>query len=90
MLQSLIDVPCSVLAAALDFSQQKTQVLQDTLQRMLDRKEEERQSKELLRLYLKAMEQEGTSDPQEECRNVFKVPAIHENYCNVDATRWCR
>ncbi|KAL1250126.1 hypothetical protein QQF64_021131 [Cirrhinus molitorella] len=65
-LQSLIDVPCSDLAAALDFSQQKTKVLQDTLQRMLDRREEERQSKELLKLYLKAMEQEGTWDPQVE------------------------
>lgn len=83
VLQSLIDVPCSNLAAVLDFSQQKTQVLQDTLQRMLDRKEEERQSKELLRLYLKAMEQEGTLDPQEECKNVFKVPAIHEKFPNV-------
>ncbi len=72
MLQSLIDVPCSDLAAALDFSQQKTQVLQDTLQRMLDRKEEERQSKDLLRLYLKAMEQE------EQSRNMFHIPAIQE------------
>lgn len=78
MLQSLIDAPCSDLAAALDFSQQKTRVLQDTLQRMLDRREEERQSKDLLSLYLKAMEQEGTLNPQEECRNAFKIPAIHE------------
>ncbi|KAK9954139.1 hypothetical protein ABG768_016235 [Culter alburnus] len=75
-LQSLIDVPCSDLAAALDFSQQKTQVLQDTLQRMLDRKEEERQSKELLRLYLKAMEQEGTLDPQEECAKLDETDGV--------------
>lgn len=40
---------------------------------MLDRKEEERQSKDLLRLYLKAMEQEGTWDPQEESRNMFHM-----------------
>lgn len=80
MLQSLIDVPCSDLAAALDFSQQKTQVLQDTLQRMLDRREEERQSKEILRLYLKAMEQEGTWDPQEESRNIFQIPAVHKTF----------
>lgn len=32
--------------------------LQETLQRVLDRREEERQSKELLQLYLKAVEQE--------------------------------
>lgn len=75
-LQSLIDVPCSDLAAALDFSQQKTKVLQDTLQRMLDRKEEERQSKELLRLYLKAMEREGTLDPQEESAKLDETDGV--------------
>lgn len=75
-LQSLIDVPCSDLAAALDFSQQKTQVLQDTLQRMLDRREEERQSKEILRLYLKAMEQEGTWDPQEESARLDETDGV--------------
>lgn len=75
-LQSLIDVPCSDLAAALDFSQQKTKVLQDTLQRMLDRKEEERQSKELLRLYLKAMEREGALDPQEESAKLDETDGV--------------
>ncbi len=82
MLQSLIDVPCSDLAAALDFSQQKTQILQDTLQSMLDRKEEERQSKDLLKLYLKAMDQEATWDPQEQSRNMFHIPAIQEKSPN--------
>ncbi|XP_016377907.1 DNA fragmentation factor subunit alpha-like [Sinocyclocheilus rhinocerous] len=75
-LQSLIDVPCSDLAAALDFSQQKTQVLQDTLQRMLDRREEERQSKELLRLYLKAMERESTWDPQEDSARLDETDGV--------------
>ncbi|XP_073679658.1 DNA fragmentation factor subunit alpha [Garra rufa] len=75
-LQSLIDIRCSDLAAALEFSQQKTQVLQDTLQRMLDRKEEERQSKELLRLYLKAMEREGTWDPQEESARLDETDGV--------------
>lgn len=75
-LQSLIDVPCSDLAAALDFSQQKTQVLQDTLQTMLDRREEERQSKELLRLYLKAMEREGTWNPQEESARLDETDGV--------------
>ncbi|XP_073731462.1 DNA fragmentation factor subunit alpha [Misgurnus anguillicaudatus] len=65
-LQSLIDVPCSELAAVLGFSQQKTRVLQDTLQTVVDRREEERQSKEILQLYLKATEQEGSRDPQDE------------------------
>ncbi|XP_056305130.1 DNA fragmentation factor subunit alpha-like [Danio aesculapii] len=75
-LQSLIDVPCSDLASALDFSQQKTHVLQDTLQRTLDRREEERQSKDLLRLYLKAMEREGTLDPQEESANLDETDGV--------------
>ncbi len=82
MLQSLIDVPCSDLAAALDFSQQKTQILQDTLQSMLDRKEEERQSKDLLKLYLKAMEHEASWDPQEQSRNMFHISAIQEKSPN--------
>ncbi|XP_067302073.1 DNA fragmentation factor subunit alpha [Pseudorasbora parva] len=75
-LQSLIDVACSDLAAALDFSQQKTHVLQDTLQKMLDRREEERQSKELLRLYLKAMEQEGALDSPEESAKLDETDGV--------------
>ncbi|XP_043079962.1 DNA fragmentation factor subunit alpha-like [Puntigrus tetrazona] len=75
-LQILIDVPCSDLAAAMDFSQQKTRVLQDTLQRMLDRREEERQSKDLLKLYLKAMEQEGTWDPQEQSARLDETDGV--------------
>lgn len=75
-LQSLIDVPRSDLASALDFSQQKTHVLQDTLQRTLDRREEERQSKDLLRLYLKAMEQESSWDPQEESANLDETDGV--------------
>ncbi|XP_056095407.1 DNA fragmentation factor subunit alpha [Rhinichthys klamathensis goyatoka] len=75
-LQILIEVPCSDLAVGLNFSQQKTQVLQDTLQRMLDRREEERQSKELLRLYLKAMEREGALDPQEESAKLDETDGV--------------
>ncbi|KAM4563931.1 DNA fragmentation factor subunit alpha [Odontesthes bonariensis] len=57
-LQSLVDAPYSELATALGFHEKKAQDLQETLQRVLDRKEEERQSKELLQLYLKAVEKE--------------------------------
>ncbi|XP_056589382.1 DNA fragmentation factor subunit alpha [Triplophysa dalaica] len=64
-LQSLIDVPCSDLATALGFSQPKSRILQETLQTIVDRREEERQSKELLQLYLKAIEQESMQDPPE-------------------------
>ncbi|MEQ2203848.1 hypothetical protein XENOCAPTIV_004495 [Xenoophorus captivus] len=59
-LQSLVDAPCSELASALGFQEKKTVELQETLQRVLDRREEERQSKELLQLYLKAVEKEDS------------------------------
>uniref|UniRef100_A0A8C8VK62 DNA fragmentation factor subunit alpha n=1 Tax=Pelusios castaneus TaxID=367368 RepID=A0A8C8VK62_9SAUR len=59
-LQVLIDVPCSDLAQELSQSQPKTQILQDTLQQVLDRREEERQSKQLLELYLEALKNEGS------------------------------
>ena len=54
----LIDVPRSDLAEELAQSQAKTQVLQDTLQQVLDRREEERQSKQLLELYVEALKNE--------------------------------
>lgn len=64
-LQSLVAVPCAVLASALTFSERKTRDLQETLQRVLDRREEERQSRELLQLYLKAVEKERGQDSQQ-------------------------
>ncbi|XP_022062358.1 DNA fragmentation factor subunit alpha [Acanthochromis polyacanthus] len=57
-LQTLVDAPCAELASALRFQEKKAEDLQETLQRVLDRREEERQSKELLQLYLKAAEKE--------------------------------
>ncbi|XP_041860090.1 DNA fragmentation factor subunit alpha [Melanotaenia boesemani] len=57
-LQILVDAPCSELASALGFQEKKAQNLQETLQKVLDRREEVRQSKELLQLYLKAVEKE--------------------------------
>ncbi|XP_046895471.1 DNA fragmentation factor subunit alpha [Hypomesus transpacificus] len=59
-LQSLVDVPGLELASALGFQENKAQNLQETLQRVLDRREEERQSKELLQLYLRAVEKEDS------------------------------
>lgn len=56
----LIDVPRSDLAEELAQNQTKTQVLQDTLQQVLDRREEERQSKQLLELYLEALKNEDS------------------------------
>ncbi|XP_049919909.1 DNA fragmentation factor subunit alpha [Epinephelus moara] len=70
-LQTLVDAPSPELASALGFQQKKAEDLQETMQRVLDRREEERQSKELLQLYLKASEnndgkQEEPSQPSQE------------------------
>ncbi|NXP45319.1 DFFA factor, partial [Heliornis fulica] len=56
----LIDVPRSDLAEELAQSEPRTQVLQDTLQQALDRREEERQSRQLLGLYLEALKNEDS------------------------------
>ncbi|MEQ2252723.1 hypothetical protein ILYODFUR_024706 [Ilyodon furcidens] len=78
-LQSLVDAPCSELASALGFQEKKTVELQETLQRVLDRREEERQSKELLQLYLKAVEkedrqQEDASTPSQQGAGGVDLP----------------
>nr|XP_056721336.1 DNA fragmentation factor subunit alpha [Euleptes europaea] len=70
-LQVLIDVPCSELAQELAENQPKIQTLQDTLQQVLDRREEERQSRQLLELYLQALKNEDhivprAADPETE------------------------
>ncbi|XP_070615401.1 DNA fragmentation factor subunit alpha isoform X2 [Erythrolamprus reginae] len=57
-LQVLVDVPCSDLARELSDNLLQTQRLQTTLQEILDRREEERQSRQLLELYLQAVEKE--------------------------------
>ncbi|XP_010626406.1 DNA fragmentation factor subunit alpha isoform X2 [Fukomys damarensis] len=58
-LQVLIDVPSSDLARELCQSCAAVQGLQNTLQRMLDQREEARQSRQLLELYLRALDKEG-------------------------------
>lgn len=94
-MQTLIDVPLTELATTLGYQEKKTQDLQETLQRFLDRKEEERQSKELLQLYLKAVNQEtqreeGSSQNAQQgttvinCITVIKVkPMSYACYLNV-------
>lgn len=59
-LQVLIDVPCSELAQELCQSCATVQGLQNTLQQVLDQREEARQSKQLLELYLQALDKEGS------------------------------
>ncbi|XP_034029133.1 DNA fragmentation factor subunit alpha [Thalassophryne amazonica] len=63
-LQMLVDIPSSELASALHFRKKKAEDLQQTLQRVLDRREEERQSKELLQLYLKAVGKEEKEEAE--------------------------
>lgn len=80
--QCLVDAPCSEIASALGFQETKAEELQQTLQRVLDRKEEERQSKELLQLYLKAVEkedkqQEEQSQPSHQGTTVLFCGAIY-------------
>lgn len=53
-------MPRSDLAEELAQSETKIQVLQDTLQQVLDRREEERQSRQLLELYLEALKTEDS------------------------------
>ncbi|XP_077398710.1 DNA fragmentation factor subunit alpha [Vanacampus margaritifer] len=66
-LQCLVDVPCPELASALGFQEKKAENFQETLQRVLDRREEERQSKELLQLFVKTVAKED-GQSQEETR----------------------
>ncbi|XP_075046349.1 DNA fragmentation factor subunit alpha [Mixophyes fleayi] len=53
--QTLIDVQTPELSKEMAVSPMKADMLKDTLQGLLDRREEERQSKELLQLYLNAV-----------------------------------
>ncbi|XP_058017272.1 DNA fragmentation factor subunit alpha isoform X5 [Ahaetulla prasina] len=66
-LQALVEVPCSDLARELSENPLQTQRLQATLQETLDRREEERRSRQLLELYLQAIKKEdqATSTAQE-------------------------
>lgn len=64
LLQALVDAPRPELATALGFQEKKAEDLQKTLLRVLDRREEERQSKELLELYLKAVEKENKQEAE--------------------------
>ncbi|XP_061121473.1 DNA fragmentation factor subunit alpha [Syngnathus typhle] len=82
-LQCLVDVPRPELASALGFQEKKTENLQETLQMVLDRREEERQSKDLLQLFIKAVEKED-GQPQEETRRPSEGGADVPDAMEVD------
>ncbi|KAM6982706.1 DNA fragmentation factor subunit alpha [Tautogolabrus adspersus] len=79
-LQTLVDAPCPELASALSFKEKRTADLQQTLQRVLDRREEERQSKELLQLYLQKVEKEDgqQGEPSQEGAGDVDVTDVME------------
>ncbi|XP_072282213.1 DNA fragmentation factor subunit alpha-like [Pyxicephalus adspersus] len=62
--QTLIDVKTEELSTDMAMSPAKTEMLKETLQRLLDRHEEERQCKELLQLYLEAVKKDTIDGPQ--------------------------
>lgn len=90
LFQALVDAPCAELATAMGFQEKKAAELQETLQTVLDRREEERQSKELLQLYLKASEkedrqQEEPSQPSQGGKDVSLCGGFHfYNILNKD------
>ncbi|KAL2296732.1 hypothetical protein Nmel_016072, partial [Mimus melanotis] len=90
-LQVLIDVPRSDLAEELAQSETKIQVLQDTLQQVLDRREEERQSRQLLELYLEALKTEESilskvTEPQPAPRKEMDVVDTGTSSTDTSAT----
>lgn len=60
--QALIHVQTEELSRETAIPVVKVEMLKDTLQGLLDRREEERQSKELLQLYVQAVNKDGTED----------------------------
>uniref|UniRef100_A0A2D4NNH5 CIDE-N domain-containing protein n=1 Tax=Micrurus surinamensis TaxID=129470 RepID=A0A2D4NNH5_MICSU len=62
-LQALVEVPCSDLAREISENPLQTQRLQASLQETLDRREEERRSRQLLELYLQAIKKEDQATP---------------------------
>ncbi|XP_062889459.1 DNA fragmentation factor subunit alpha [Mobula hypostoma] len=63
-LQTLIDVPTGELAVELGVTPKSAEGMQDSLQRTLDTKEEQRQAVELLKLYRDAFEKDDATLPQ--------------------------
>ncbi|MGH0147894.1 UNVERIFIED_CONTAM: hypothetical protein FKN15_011113 [Acipenser sinensis] len=75
-LQCLVDVSCEELAKELGHRETKVQSLQDTLQRVLDQREEERQSREILQLYLQAAEKESNPTSRGSSQEGEEIPRV--------------
>ncbi|XP_073441124.1 DNA fragmentation factor subunit alpha [Dendrobates tinctorius] len=72
--QALIDVQTEELCKEMAIPDRQAAMLQDTLQNLLDRRAEERESKELLQLYLKAVNKEKANVDDTDS----KAPALEE------------
>ncbi|XP_069598629.1 DNA fragmentation factor subunit alpha isoform X2 [Ranitomeya imitator] len=72
--QALIDVQTEELCKEMAITDRQAAMLQDTLQNLLDRRAEERECKELLQLYLKAMNKEKANVDDTDS----KAPALEE------------
>ncbi|XP_054996496.1 DNA fragmentation factor subunit alpha [Sorex araneus] len=81
-LQVLIDAPCSELALELSQSCASARGLQEALQRALDQREEARQSRQLLELYLQALQKEGcVLAPPPEPRGAEEADTVDTGAC---------
>ncbi|KAK2502277.1 hypothetical protein MC885_013457 [Smutsia gigantea] len=85
-LQVLIDVPYSDLAQELCQSHVTVQGLQNTLQQVLDQREEARQSKQLLELYLQALEKEGSILSKQQESKPDKMDAVDTGISRESST----
>ncbi|KAG8434800.1 hypothetical protein GDO86_012955 [Hymenochirus boettgeri] len=61
-LEELSEVSVNELAAEIGVSCEKAQALQEAIQNVLDRREEERESKQLLELYIETVKKDVTSE----------------------------
>ncbi|KAM4702889.1 DNA fragmentation factor subunit alpha [Rhinophrynus dorsalis] len=90
-LQTLIEAPVEELAKEVGLHAEKVEVLQDTLQRVLDSKEEERESRQLLELYLKAAKQEGNTESREQdggATGLVLESVALDDVDNIDVQSW--
>ncbi|XP_077105777.1 DNA fragmentation factor subunit alpha isoform X1 [Ranitomeya variabilis] len=74
--QALIDVQTEELCKEMAIPDRQAAMLQDTLQNLLDRRAEERESKELLQLYLKAVNKGSEKSNVDDTDS--KAPALEE------------
>ncbi|XP_078094794.1 DNA fragmentation factor subunit alpha [Mustelus asterias] len=88
-LQALIDAPTTELAKELGETSQRTEAIQDSLQRALDNREEQREAKELLKLYKNVFQNDGSeaADEPDHCFNPVSNKILWLNKRIIDVLR---